>query len=158
MVLEVLGHQLLKWIIKSNYMGLPMVCVKSILRQVGLFYIILTLKMSSQIGTAISPTCFYQYTVYTLQLHQKQGADSYVSYFSLSGSWGLGLLAHKMQDHPHRHKAREYPAGCEWVVCETTGGRGHVMAEGWSSAPFRLLRYSSLFLSVWLIRLTWNSP
>lgn len=34
MVLEVLGHQLLKWIIKSNYMGLPLVCVKSILRQV----------------------------------------------------------------------------------------------------------------------------
>lgn len=36
MVLEVLGHQLLKWIIKSNYMGLPLVCVKSILRQVRL--------------------------------------------------------------------------------------------------------------------------
>ncbi|XP_035501101.1 SRSF protein kinase 3 [Scophthalmus maximus] len=41
MVLEVLGHQLLKWIIKSNYMGLPMVCVKTILRQVlqGLDYL-----------------------------------------------------------------------------------------------------------------------
>ncbi|XP_062855288.1 SRSF protein kinase 3 [Trichomycterus rosablanca] len=41
MVLEVLGHQLLKWIIKSNYMGLPLVCVKSILRQVlqGLDYL-----------------------------------------------------------------------------------------------------------------------
>ncbi|XP_033858240.3 SRSF protein kinase 3 isoform X2 [Acipenser ruthenus] len=41
MVLEVLGHQLLKWIIKSNYMGLPIPCVKSILRQVlqGLDYL-----------------------------------------------------------------------------------------------------------------------
>ncbi|XP_076860158.1 SRSF protein kinase 3 [Brachyhypopomus gauderio] len=41
MVLEVLGHQLLKWIIKSNYMGLPLVCVKAILRQVlqGLDYL-----------------------------------------------------------------------------------------------------------------------
>uniref|UniRef100_A0A3P8WJK3 non-specific serine/threonine protein kinase n=1 Tax=Cynoglossus semilaevis TaxID=244447 RepID=A0A3P8WJK3_CYNSE len=41
MVLEVLGHQLLKWIIKSNYMGLPLVCVKTILRQVlqGLHYL-----------------------------------------------------------------------------------------------------------------------
>ncbi|XP_062397382.1 SRSF protein kinase 3 isoform X2 [Sardina pilchardus] len=41
MVLEVLGHQLLKYIIKSNYMGLPMVCVKSILKQVlqGLDYL-----------------------------------------------------------------------------------------------------------------------
>ncbi|XP_053156300.1 SRSF protein kinase 3 [Hemicordylus capensis] len=35
MVLEVLGHQLLKWIIKSNYQGLPIPCVKSILRQNG---------------------------------------------------------------------------------------------------------------------------
>lgn len=34
MVLEVLGHQLLKWIIKSNYMGLPLICVKTIIRQV----------------------------------------------------------------------------------------------------------------------------
>ncbi|CAI5796020.1 kinase 3 isoform X1 [Podarcis lilfordi] len=41
MVLEVLGHQLLKWIIKSNYQGLPIPCVKSILRQVlqGLDYL-----------------------------------------------------------------------------------------------------------------------
>ncbi|KAM4696506.1 SRSF protein kinase 3 [Rhinophrynus dorsalis] len=41
MVMEVLGHQLLKWIIKSNYEGLPLQCVKSILRQVlqGLDYL-----------------------------------------------------------------------------------------------------------------------
>ncbi|XP_030588827.1 SRSF protein kinase 3 [Archocentrus centrarchus] len=41
MVLEVLGHQLLKWIIKSNYMGLPMACVKTIIKQVlqGLDYL-----------------------------------------------------------------------------------------------------------------------
>ncbi|KAF7240192.1 SRSF protein kinase 3 [Varanus komodoensis] len=41
MVLEVLGHQLLKWIIKSNYQGLPIPCVKSILLQVlqGLDYL-----------------------------------------------------------------------------------------------------------------------
>ncbi|XP_067408499.1 SRSF protein kinase 3 isoform X5 [Emydura macquarii macquarii] len=41
MVLEVLGHQLLTWIIKSNYQGLPLACVKSILRQVlqGLDYL-----------------------------------------------------------------------------------------------------------------------
>ncbi|XP_069798543.1 SRSF protein kinase 3-like, partial [Narcine bancroftii] len=41
MVFEVLGHQVLKWIIKSNYQGLPIPCVKSILRQVlqGLHYL-----------------------------------------------------------------------------------------------------------------------
>ncbi|XP_069797911.1 SRSF protein kinase 1-like [Narcine bancroftii] len=41
MVFEVLGHHLLKWIIKSNYQGLPVNCVKSIIRQVlqGLDYL-----------------------------------------------------------------------------------------------------------------------
>ncbi|XP_059359668.1 SRSF protein kinase 1-like isoform X2 [Carassius carassius] len=41
MVFEVLGHHLLKWIIKSNYQGLPLPCVKSIIRQVlqGLDYL-----------------------------------------------------------------------------------------------------------------------
>nr|XP_046240658.1 SRSF protein kinase 2-like [Scatophagus argus] len=41
MILEVLGHQLLRWIVKSNYTGLPLPCVKSILRQVlqGLDYL-----------------------------------------------------------------------------------------------------------------------
>ncbi len=37
MVFEVLGHHLLKWIIKSNYQGLPLPCVKSIIRQVCVF-------------------------------------------------------------------------------------------------------------------------
>ncbi|XP_054640055.1 SRSF protein kinase 2-like isoform X2 [Dunckerocampus dactyliophorus] len=41
MVLEVLGHHVLKWIIKSNYNGLPLPCVKIIIRQVlqGLEYL-----------------------------------------------------------------------------------------------------------------------
>ncbi|XP_076849839.1 SRSF protein kinase 1b isoform X4 [Brachyhypopomus gauderio] len=41
MVFEVLGHHLLKWIIKSDYQGLPPPCVKSIIRQVlqGLDYL-----------------------------------------------------------------------------------------------------------------------
>ncbi|PKU30956.1 srsf protein kinase hypothetical protein [Limosa lapponica baueri] len=33
MVFEVLGHHLLKWIIKSNYQGLPLPCVKKIIKQ-----------------------------------------------------------------------------------------------------------------------------
>uniref|UniRef100_A0A2K5LNQ5 non-specific serine/threonine protein kinase n=1 Tax=Cercocebus atys TaxID=9531 RepID=A0A2K5LNQ5_CERAT len=32
MVFEVLGHHLLKWIIKSNYQGLPVRCVKRVIR------------------------------------------------------------------------------------------------------------------------------
>ncbi|XP_048354199.1 SRSF protein kinase 1 isoform X2 [Sphaerodactylus townsendi] len=41
MVFEVLGHHLLKWIIKSNYQGLPLLCVKRIINQVlqGLDYL-----------------------------------------------------------------------------------------------------------------------
>ncbi|XP_045884496.1 SRSF protein kinase 1b isoform X1 [Micropterus dolomieu] len=41
MVFEVLGYHLLKWIIKSNYQGLPLPSVKSIIRQVlqGLDYL-----------------------------------------------------------------------------------------------------------------------
>uniref|UniRef100_A0A8C4XBR7 non-specific serine/threonine protein kinase n=1 Tax=Erpetoichthys calabaricus TaxID=27687 RepID=A0A8C4XBR7_ERPCA len=41
MVFEVLGHHLLKWIIKSNYQGLPIACVRSIIKQVlqGLDYL-----------------------------------------------------------------------------------------------------------------------
>lgn len=48
MVFEVLGYHLLKWIIKSNYQGLPQPCVKSIIRQVIiLFYSIYTCKRRS---------------------------------------------------------------------------------------------------------------
>lgn len=41
MVFEVLGHQVLRWIVKSKYTGLPLPCVKSIIRQVlqGLDYL-----------------------------------------------------------------------------------------------------------------------
>ncbi|XP_033072839.1 SRSF protein kinase 1 isoform X7 [Trachypithecus francoisi] len=41
MVFEVLGHHLLKWIIKSSYQGLPLPCVKKIIQQVlqGLDYL-----------------------------------------------------------------------------------------------------------------------
>ncbi|XP_063072099.1 SRSF protein kinase 3-like [Engraulis encrasicolus] len=41
MVMEVLGQQLLRWIIKSNYRGLPLPCVRTIIRQVlqGLDYL-----------------------------------------------------------------------------------------------------------------------
>ncbi|XP_034022869.1 SRSF protein kinase 1b isoform X2 [Thalassophryne amazonica] len=41
MVFEVLGYHLLKWIIRSNYQGLPLPCVKSIIQQVlqGLDYL-----------------------------------------------------------------------------------------------------------------------
>lgn len=41
MVFEVLGHNLLKFIIRSNYRGMPLECVRTITRQVlqGLQYL-----------------------------------------------------------------------------------------------------------------------
>lgn len=51
MVLEVLGHQLLRWIIRSNYTGLPLPCVKSVLRQV-LCSPFIHLKLPSQSFTS----------------------------------------------------------------------------------------------------------
>ncbi|XP_029465283.1 SRSF protein kinase 3 isoform X2 [Rhinatrema bivittatum] len=60
MVLEVLGHQLLKWIIKSNYQGLPVPCVKRILQQVlqGLDYLHTKCKI---IHTDIKPENILMY-------------------------------------------------------------------------------------------------
>lgn len=54
MVFEVLGHHLLKWIMKSDYRGLPVECVKSIIRQTlqGLKYMHETCKI---IHTDIKP-------------------------------------------------------------------------------------------------------
>jgi len=54
MVFEVLGHHLLKWIIKSNYQGMPLRCVKSVIRQVleGLDYLH---RKASIIHTDIKP-------------------------------------------------------------------------------------------------------
>lgn len=54
MVLEVLGHQLLKWIIKSNYQGLPVPCVKSIVRQVGADPTLLMLARHGCWGSAVA--------------------------------------------------------------------------------------------------------
>ncbi|XP_049727993.1 SRSF protein kinase 3 isoform X11 [Elephas maximus indicus] len=92
MVLEVLGHQLLKWIIKSNYQGLPVPCVKSIVRQVWL-----------------SP-----------------------------GAGWPGLPPHQVQDHPHRHQAREHPAVCGGRLHQAPGHRGHRVAavRGPAALPF----------------------
>jgi hypothetical protein len=53
MVFEVLGHNLLKLIIRSNYQGIPLDCVKSITRQVRV--------RASSLGTYVVPTCSNKY-------------------------------------------------------------------------------------------------
>lgn len=120
MVLEVLGHQLLKWIIKSNYTGLPLPCVKSILRQVQcspsshLEYLPYTdmwlpdalpgMVLTNQSAHALSFThewALFQWTGYLLFL---TGIT-----FLITGSAGFRLLAHQMQNYTHRHQAGKHP-------------------------------------------------
>lgn len=61
MVLEVLGHQLLRWIITSDYTGLPLPCVRSILRQVLLFFLNHLLVSPVRHGGAVTLLFFYPF-------------------------------------------------------------------------------------------------
>lgn len=64
MVFEVLGYHLLKWIIKSNYQGLPLPCVKSIIRQVVHF------RRKKNIVTPLIWTILIVYALTSLQVLQ----------------------------------------------------------------------------------------
>ncbi len=74
MVFEVLGHNLLKFIIRSNYQGIPLENVKVIMKQVGAL-----------------PSCGY--FVATLKLNL----------FICLGSRGTPLPACQVSNHTHRH-------------------------------------------------------
>ena len=58
MVFEVLGHNLLKLIIKSSYKGIPLVQVKSIIKQVSLEYIVLECNCLSYSAVCLF-VCFF---------------------------------------------------------------------------------------------------
>ena len=58
MVFEVLGHNLLKLIIKSSYKGIPLVQVKSIIKQVSLEYIVLECNFLSYSAVCLF-VCFF---------------------------------------------------------------------------------------------------
>lgn len=86
MVFEVLGYHLLKWIIKSNYQGLPQPCVKSIIRQVIiLFYSIYTVHVKDTAACFVGQVLHCVFCLVTV------------------GSAGLRLPPLQVQDHPHRH-------------------------------------------------------
>uniref|UniRef100_A0A3B3ZQZ0 non-specific serine/threonine protein kinase n=1 Tax=Periophthalmus magnuspinnatus TaxID=409849 RepID=A0A3B3ZQZ0_9GOBI len=102
MVFEVLGHHLLKWIIKSNYQGLPLPCVKSIIRQVlqGLDYLHTKCKI---IHTDIKPEnilmCVDDTFVRRMAMEatewQKAGAPPPIYIISFRHSWH-SLLCQQM--------------------------------------------------------------
>lgn len=87
MVFEVLGHNLLKSIIQSNYTGLPIRQVKSIIKQVW------TLT-NLQFLPVVMFNCVFAILDYTLLLH-------------LDSPW-VRLSPHKMWHHSHRYKTREH--------------------------------------------------
>ena len=55
MVFEVLGHNLLKLIIKSNYRGIPVMQVKSIIKQVCSNFIVLQTDLGSSAHVEAQP-------------------------------------------------------------------------------------------------------
>ena len=116
MVLEVLGHQLLKWIIKSNYQGLPVPCVKSIVRQVSIMRALGVWRGS------------------------RDGAVKVPEWLS-PGAARPGLPPHQVQDHPHRHQAREHPAVCGRCLHQAPGHGGHRVAAVGGPAPIPFHRY-----------------
>ena len=59
MVFEVLGHNLLKLIIKSSYKGIPLVQVKSIIKQVSLEYIVLECNCLSYSAVCLFVCLFF---------------------------------------------------------------------------------------------------
>lgn len=60
MVFEVLGHHLLKWIIKSNYQGLPLPCVKKLFSKCYRVWIIYTPSAVSSTLTLNQKTSYCQ--------------------------------------------------------------------------------------------------
>ena len=82
MVFEVLGHNLLKLIIKSSYKGIPLVQVKSIIKQVSLKYIVLECNCLSYSAVCLF-VFFFGYGLLcfqlnTVSLHQgKKSEDDY---------------------------------------------------------------------------------
>ena len=86
MVFEVLGHNLLKLIIKSSYKGIPLVQVKSIIKQVSLEYIVLECNCLSYSAVLwfFFFVCFFLgygllcFQLNTVSLHQgKKSEDDY---------------------------------------------------------------------------------
>ena len=83
MVFEVLGHNLLKLIIKSSYKGIPLVQVKSIIKQVSLEYIVLECNCLSYSAVCLFVCFFWGYGLLcfqlnTVSLHQgKKSEDNY---------------------------------------------------------------------------------
>jgi len=76
MVFEVLGHNLLKLIIRSHYRGIPLNHVRTIIRQVSLEH-------------------FHDACIFSVM---------YVILYS--GVGGASIFTHKVQDYSYRHQAR----------------------------------------------------
>lgn len=72
MVFEVLGHHLLKWIIKSNYQGLPVRCVKSIIRQVRFQKATLPLfrTISPLVASLVAFNMYFSFLVFNEEINE----------------------------------------------------------------------------------------
>lgn len=147
MVLEVLGHQLLRWIIKSNYTGLPLPCVKSILGQV-FFYSILS--------SVVFPVFHYKWSLSMNRLSLPGGTAMTTQYqFFITGPAGFRLLAHKVQDYPHRHQARKHPPESGWCLYSEACSQHQAVAAACASGPHQP-RSEKTYASKYVSQLVFN--
>jgi len=93
MVFEVLGNNLLKLIIRSNYQGIPIANVKAIIRQV-----------SSQVSGVKCRDAVSWPTFVGIRLYN----TAFILALSISGSGSSSLPSYQVQHHPYRHQTREY--------------------------------------------------
>lgn len=131
MVMEVLGHQLLKWIIKSNYMGLPLVCVKSIIKQVlqGLDYLHTKCKI---IHTDIKPENILLQAddVYVRRLAAEATIWQRAGAAPPSGSSGRKTVQKQEEEAEEKSEAAGETVGGETRGHPENGGRRRSPARG----------------------------
>ena len=110
MVLEVLGHQLLRWIIKSNYAGLPLPCVKSILRQVCLnpsFQVFSHLSLWQK-----SPWIYYLLFLFLFDMRSSDGESISIFYHRFCRVWITYTLNARLSTQTSSQKISSW----EWMM------------------------------------------
>ena len=123
MVFEVLGHNLLKLIIRSNYQGIPIQNVKNITRQVRFWILKYILLVQSQYSLISAPVLFL------MQMYP--ACNKCLLLMCLVDISRPTLSTWEVQNHPHGYQAGEYIAVCRRELHQETGWWCRRNAEIW---------------------------